>query len=248
MTVETHPSSGSRIASFHTEDVEQVENYRTMSKLALASLLLGLAAPACLFAPLLFMIPVLGAILGIAALRHIAKSDGMLAGRGAAVCGLAISVVMIAAAMSYAAVVHQLRANQASKFGQQWLSLLLEGKRSEAFRLTVAGSRPVQPPEPDAPPGRPVANPYDQFTENASIKLIEAAGAGASIRLDRTVAYESMPRGQFTIMQDFLVTPKNSATDGKAAGQPIGVTLTLDRSATDASSPPQWSVRNFKNP
>ena len=80
-----------------------------MSKLALASLLLGLAAPVCLFAPLLFTIPVLGAILGITALRHIDKSDGMLAGRGAAVCGLAFSVVMIAAAMGYATVAQQLR-------------------------------------------------------------------------------------------------------------------------------------------
>lgn len=247
MAVESHPSSRPRIASFHTEDVEQVESYRTMSKLALASLLLGLAAPVCLFAPLLFVIPVLGATLGIAALRRIAKSDEMLAGRGAAVCGLAISVFMIASAMSYAAVVQQLRANQASKFGQQWISLLLDGKRSEAFQLTVAGSRPAPPPEPGAPPGRPVANPYDQFTENASIKLIEAAGAGASIRLDRTVAYEARPRGQFTVMQDFLVTPKTSEPGGKTAGQPIGVTLTLDRSATDTPNPPEWSVRNFRN-
>jgi hypothetical protein len=248
MTVESHPSPPSRIASFHTEDVEQVENYRTMSKLALASLLLGLVAPVCLFAPLLFTIPVLGAILCIAALRRIAKSDGMLAGRGAAVCGLAISVVTIAAAMGYATVTKQLRANQASEFSQQWISLLLDGKTSEAFRLTAAGSRPLPPPEPGAPPGRSAVNPYDKFTENSSIKSLVAAGAGANIRFDRTVAYQARPRGQCTVVQNFLVTPKNSASDGKAAPQPIGVRLTLDRSATDTPSPPEWSVLNFENP
>ena len=67
----------------------------------------------------------------------------------------------------------------------------------------------------DAPPGRPVVNPYDQFTENSSIKLIEAAGAGANIRFDRTVAYETRASGQYTVVQNFLVTPKNSSSRRK---------------------------------
>ncbi len=219
-----------------------------MSKLALASLLFGLAAPVCLLAPLLFVVPLFGVVVSIAALRHIAKSEGALAGRAAAACGLALCVATLLASISHSAVTKNLRANQASEFGQQWISLLLSGKTEDAYRLTVAGSRPTPPPTPDEPPARQ-ANPYEQFTKNATIEALVAAGEGATIQSPHTLGYESRPLGQCIVVQQFHVTPQAAPSSGdNASRNPADAVLTLERSPTDPRRAPHWLVRNYQNP
>ncbi len=54
--------------------------YRTMSVLSIVGLVLGVAAPLAMFAPLLFAIPIAGAAVSLLALRRIALSEGRLSG------------------------------------------------------------------------------------------------------------------------------------------------------------------------
>ncbi len=248
MTVESHHTLTPHNSSFHAEDIDQVENYRTMSKLAIVSLLCGLAAPVCFLAPLLFSVPIFGAVLSIAALRHIANNEGRLAGRAAATCGLALCIAAMLASISHTTVTKHLRTKQAAEFGQQWISLLLAGKTEGAFRLTVNGTQPA----PQLPPGEsPVrqTSPYEQFTKNALIETLVAAGEAAAIHPQRTLAYESQPRGQCIVVQEFQVAPQNSPpSEDKASRAISAVVLTLVRSPTDPRRAPQWLVRDFQNP
>src|SRR5688572_8269686 len=88
--------SATQVPAIHAEDLDQVANYRSMSGLAIVSLLLGLLAPVCFAAPVFLAIPLFGTALSLFALRRIAASEGALAGKWAATAGLALCVVSAA--------------------------------------------------------------------------------------------------------------------------------------------------------
>src|SRR5262245_45308902 len=83
--------------TFHTDDVEALSDYRTLSVLALVSLVIGLASPLAFAAPLALAIPIIGIAVALVALHRISRSEGLLAGRWAAITGLALSVASIVA-------------------------------------------------------------------------------------------------------------------------------------------------------
>ena len=131
--------------AFHADDVDQSASYRTFSVLAIISLLFGLASPLCFVGPLLFGIPLVGAAVSLLAIRRIDTSEGVLAGRWAAVAGLALCVASLASNITRDMVGQHLRAAQAEAFGRDWISLLLTGHADEAFRLTVEGAHTPPP-------------------------------------------------------------------------------------------------------
>ena len=118
--------------AFHADDVDEAVAYRTFSVLAIIALLLGLASPFCFIGPLLFVVPLLGAAVSVLAIRRIDTSQGALAGRWAAVAGLALCVVSLVTALTRDMVGQHLRASQAEAFARDWLGLLIAGRPEEA--------------------------------------------------------------------------------------------------------------------
>ncbi len=120
--------------------------YRTVSILALVSLALGLVSPLAFFAPLLMVLPITGAILGLLAVRRIATSDGALIGRTAALAGLVLSVASITAASTRTQLTQYLLSRQARATAVEWFTLLQHGNVEQAFQLmTSSRQRPAQP-------------------------------------------------------------------------------------------------------
>jgi hypothetical protein len=162
--------------AFHADDTDEVVGYRTVSALAVVGMIIGLASPLCLAWPLLYWIPLLGAVICILAMRRIEASDGAVTGRGMATLGLVLCVLCGAAAVSRSLVTRTIRTAQAEDFGRDWIELLLAGDNEKAFRLTVEGNRrEVAPPEPGAT--APTQNPDEQFLENPLDTGMAAAGA-----------------------------------------------------------------------
>lgn len=115
-------------------DLEQIE-YRTLTPLAVVGLILGLCSPLAFLSTLLVIVPLLGIVVSLAALRRIASSDGSVIGRPAAVVGLVLSTICASAIPAQAAGMRWLMNRQAQPIAKQWFDLLAEGNPHEALEL-----------------------------------------------------------------------------------------------------------------
>ncbi|MCE9546269.1 MAG: DUF3299 domain-containing protein [Planctomycetia bacterium] len=95
MSIEVHPYESPSPA-------EGYEAYRALSSAAVASVLLALLGGLTLLTPWLGIIPLLGVLSGMLALRQIRLRASELAGRGLAWAGIGLSLVCLAAGWSYA--------------------------------------------------------------------------------------------------------------------------------------------------
>jgi hypothetical protein len=231
--------------AFHADDVELVADYRTLSALAIVGLLLGLASVLCLASRLFMVVPLIGAAISLVALRRIAASEGVLAGRGAAAAGLALCVACGLAAISRDAVTRHLRTRQAEEVGRNWLGLLLAGDTGTAFRLTVEASRPAPPP-PEPGMTAPRANPFEEFRKHPVLNAVSSVGSDAAIKMTRTRHYEPRPHGQFAISQQFSIAPSEAALAADPGLAPVLADLTLQRSSLPGERQSRWLVAEYQ--
>ncbi len=237
--VETDTRLPAAEPAFHADDTLEVADYRTVSALAIVSLLFGLASPLCIAWPLFMAIALVGAALSAIAIARIDASDGALAGRWAATAGLVLCVLSGTGAVSHDLVMRTIRSSQAEAFGGEWIELLLAGNTEEAFQLTVAANRHLPPREPGTP--APTETPYDHFLESPIVTELTAAGGDFDIRLEETLSYERQPRRQFVIQQKFNVVPRGEAAEQKRNE----VVLTLQRSRLAGERLSRWLVVSY---
>jgi hypothetical protein len=247
LKVETTTQAPSNQPAFHTEDLDQVASYRTLSALAIVSLLFGLAAPVSFVAPVFLAIPLFGTALSLVALRRIAASDGALAGKWAAATGLALCVASAAATISHAQATRFLHTRQAKQLGHQWVQLLVSGNTAEAFSLTVQSTR-QEPPEPPVnfPGGGPSEPPYDQFIKHPLIQALTSAGSGANVQFSETLEYAPQPNHQCIVQQQFDVTPSSTSAAGSQSNvTPVEAVVTLQLSRFPGESRLRWLVLSY---
>ena len=221
--------------AFHDDDPEQTIRYRSLSVLAIVGLVFGLASPLSFGAPLLMAIPVFGAAISWLALRRIAASEGALAGRWAAVTGLALCVVFGVAPISREWVIESLRSRQAVSFARDWLDLMRSGKTKQAFGLTIDSQRRPPPPEPGMPKQ---PDPYDKFVGTPVVKDLVAAGPDSQVRFEGTVGYEPKAFPHVYIRQRYEILPPASKTDA----HPVDLLLTLERLKLPAEGRARWMI------
>lgn len=225
---------------FHTDDLDQSGDYRTLSVLAIVSLVFGLASPLCFAAPLLMAIPVFGIAISILALRRISANSTALAGHWAATAGLILCVVFIVASVSRDLVFRSLRSHQAEEFGRSWIMKVLSGNSEEAFRLSLDGMRPPATPEPGAP--APKETPYQAYLGQPTIKTITAAGADSDVRFDGTLGFELQSSRRVNVRQRFEVMPHSTKVAANSAAQPVDVILTMQRAQLPGEGRSRWLV------
>jgi hypothetical protein len=216
-----------------TADDNAVPDYRTVSPLAIVSLIVGIAAPLCLAAPLLSVIPLFGAALALVALRRIGLSDGVMIGRRAALIGLVLCVGSVCAAASYPLAVRYLRTRQAAVVGTRWIDLVLAGDTPHAFELTTASLQAPTPPEDGQ-----ASDPTSQFAATTSVQDLVELGEPAKVRLERNLTYSPGRQGDCVIEQRYLVTP----TNGRADRQPMALRLKLQLGQLPGRAQWRWLI------
>lgn len=236
MATSTSPNASSQV--FHGNDPEQTTEYRTLSVLAIISLIIGLAAPLAVAAPFLLAIPLFGIAVSLVALRTIAVSGGVLAGRWAATVGLALCVASAVLPVSHDLIQRAVRLRQAETFGRSWVGMVTAGNIKQAFALTADGTRPMPPAEPNAPP-KPA--PYETFIEQPIIKALQAAGPGADIRVRDTVEFRPATYRSITVRQLYDVIPASASPTGTGV-QPIEFVLSLQRATLPRESMSRWLI------
>ena len=231
----TGTSSRVSTPAFHNDDPEQTTEYRSLSVLAIISLIFGLASPLCFGAPLLMAIPIFGIAVSILALRRIAASEGALAGRWAAVAGLILCVALAVAPLSREFALRYLRTHQAADFAQHWLSLVVSGRTEQAFRLTIDSTRGPAPPAPGEKAPAPT-NPYDTFMGLPLVKALAAAGADADIRFHGTVAYEPQTFPKVFVRQRYEIITSSL----QFGAHPVDLLLTMQRAKLPTEGRARW--------
>jgi hypothetical protein len=213
-----------------------------ISALALVSLVLGMASPLSLVAPLLWAIPLVGAALAIMTIRRIASSDGALVGRLAAVIGLALCVGSLAAAASRSIVTEQVLSRQAREFATEWLGVLQSGDTQTAFGYTAASMRgPAPPPPPGAPAEpEPKRDPLADFRDHPLVRYMTSVGKDAEVKFDRQVGNGPETAGDARLTEDFSVTPVKGSS-----APAVTVHVALQRSQPTSLSPGKWLISDY---
>jgi hypothetical protein len=142
------------------EGREDEVNGRTAGdqRLALVALVLGSAAALALAAPYLWLLPIAGAVVSVAALISIARDPQGKIGRPAAVAGLVLSLLFGAWAISNHLTRQRLLYQQSEAFGERWLQMVLDGDMHAAHQLKMGQDE-------RRPPGTDLAAYYQEDTE-----------------------------------------------------------------------------------
>jgi hypothetical protein len=116
---------------------DPADEYRALSGLAVVGLLLALASPLAFFSIALWLIPLAGVAVSAWALVRINADDSGLVGRKAAVAGLVISALVLAAAPADWFVYRWMLQREARQYAEIWLRLLRDNEPHKAHQLAV---------------------------------------------------------------------------------------------------------------
>lgn len=132
----TSSASEPRVSMFRDE-ASEISSYRAVSKLSILALALGLASLLAVVSPVLWILPIIGVLVAVIALRSITAHPQLLTGRGIAILALTLSCFTVA----FAPARHLTRQTrlyaQSRQWGEHWLELLRDGKVREAHQLRL---------------------------------------------------------------------------------------------------------------
>lgn len=220
-------------------------DYRAISPLALLGLVLGLASAAAFLHPLLFVLPVAAILACAVALRHASDPSSGVSGRGVALFGLALALVLggggVTRYVSHQAVIQR----QSREMARQWFASLAEGQPQSAHQLmvepekrTAAGAKLWQQYRDDGVLQSALRN----FVESPPAKALLWLGRDAQVRnYDIEFQIESSSKDQ--IREVYAVTFEDQ---GKK--KTFFVRLTLVRSTNHETGITGWRIADVAGP
>jgi hypothetical protein len=258
MEASRHPAllTDNEIAIHPDEEIA----YRSISASSMVGLALGLLAPLSLIGPLLWVIPIVGLTVSLAALMRIAASEGALVGRWAALAGLVLCVVSLSTAASRSTIAKVLVSRQARAAAIEWIATLQAGQSQQAFEQTVEGIRAASTP-PTKASGEadehdhssedhhghdhghdhgPTHTPLEEFQLHPLVHFLMHEGATMEASFERDLGVEFGARRDVQIDQQFTLR-----SAGDAAQPTATVEIVLVRSSPSAPGPTQWLVSSY---
>ena len=136
---------------------QSLVEYRSISKLALVALGLGLASALVLANPLLVPIPLVTVAVAIVSLRSIQSSGGQVVGRTPAIIGLCLATLFLGWGVAARFTRAMTLEAHAREFAEAWLKLVAEGDLQQADQLRLSPHNRV----------RSVAARKDVYEKNA---------------------------------------------------------------------------------
>lgn len=237
------------------DDVAAVAQYRSVSKLAVFALLLGVASLLALLSPSLIFLALFGVIISPLALRRVAASEGELIGRWVAIVGLVLSLAVGAGLIAQRATVERLVAEQATPWAQAWCDLVVAGKHEIALELTrpVAVRRPLDETLIDFYTTDETARQaLETFKSEDVVKLLSALESASQLEFGEVVAVVADSDGGYQVLQSATLLPPstnqgNDSTSGDESDAAEGVDFQVQLKRTSAASriPGAWLVSSY---
>jgi len=117
-----------------TEDMAQ---YRSISALAVLTLILGIASGLALFHVMLWVLPFLAIVIGVGTLYHIHRSGESLTGRSLATTGILLGCLFGAWAISQYVATAQLVEQEAREITEAWMTLVKAGNANRLHQQNL---------------------------------------------------------------------------------------------------------------
>lgn len=219
--------------------------YRPISAAAVAALVVGLSSPLAVFWSLLWLLPLLGVIVSAVALRNIKRSDGALAGRGLAVAGLALSLVVGSMVISTHYTRRYLLVAQGTPWAVKWCELLLEGRTEEALELKQGPStrRPLASLDEYYANNESAQARLVEFREEPLVKILTSAPEGARIVPGQILGVDRRPTGEYGVLRSYVLQTTASPKDGES---PISFLLEVDKAPARGIVESGWYIKGYK--
>lgn len=226
-------------------DPDREISYRPVSGAAICALVLGLLSPLAIFWKLLWLLPLLGVLVSTIALRGIDRSDGALAGRGLAITGLLMSLVIGSMVLAGEVTRKQLVVAQGTPWGMKWCELLLEGRTEEALELKQGPNvrRPFTSLEKYYAENDSAKARLAEFREEPLIKLLTTAPEGSRVVPGKVVGVDRRPSGEYGVLRNYELHPPASGPEGM---QPISFLLEVDKAPARGVVKSGWYVRGYE--
>jgi hypothetical protein len=221
----------------------QLIEYRSVSVLAVFALLLGLCAPLAMLGPVLWIVPALGVAVSVWALLAIAKSEGALVGRKAALTGLSLALVCGAAAASARVSEGWWLRGEARPVAARWFELLRDDQPLAAHQLTLTpGERATDASalESGYRDEENLRQSLERFVHNPLIRALLALGGKAEVRYYATESHHR-DGDQQRISQIYAITYPDDGRRVTFFGR-----LVLFRSLDRAAGKIHWQVLDYK--
>jgi hypothetical protein len=167
-------------------------DYRAVSAMAIASLLVSLLAVLAFWHPVLWIVPITAVVLGLLAVWRIDRRENELLGRGLAVIAICLSLVVLSAAGSRYGMLNYRAGVAAREMGLRWFEALRDGNPELAAQLSL---EPLQR-EPDGTDlqafyrSEPGATDYlGRFVAEPVVKAVLKLGPSARVRYVETLEH-----------------------------------------------------------
>jgi hypothetical protein len=230
-------------AAFTSPEDAQYSEPRAISWLAITAFALGWVSAGALVAPIMWILPVAGVAVAVAALRSIAADPERRIGRSLAVAGLILSLLFASWGVSNYFTRRHLVYRQAEALAKTWLRMVLDGRLREAHQLTI-------PQDQRRSPETDLADFYDKDEETRTsyadywkrppMQDLVEAGPDASIRF---LQDEKLEHATDSSDPTDLVTQRFEI-DYEKDGQPhrLEVRMVMARTRDRRSGEARWRV------
>lgn len=230
-------------------EADNVVHYRTVSRSAVASLLLGLLSAAALASKLMWCVPIVGVTLAIVALWTISKTESVVLGRKAAQIGLALSLLFFTSAITGHLVRQRSLRQQARPHTSKWIEMVREGRLREAHQMHL-------PQSERQPLGTNLQNYYeatrearedkDSFFKALPISKIVELGRQGKLRFEADVNASTIRESA----QNMDLIVQRYAIDYQLEGQPqtLSFLIHVSRMYDSEHGEARWRVREIADP
>lgn len=199
------------------DDVQAVAEYRSVSKLSVAAIVLGVASALAMISSGLLMVPLLGVIASLLALRQIAASDGQMVGRTAALLGLALSLAFGAGIYAREVAMQRLVVRESQHWSLEWCQLLMDGEILTALELRTSPNirRPFDETLQDYYETNDSAiESLAMFREDPVAQLLLNAPDDSRIEPGEVLEVERLSSGDFLVTQHFILSSPSQSEKG----------------------------------
>jgi hypothetical protein len=217
-------------------DEKPLAEYRSVSGIAVAAAILGLASPLVLLNPLLAPVPIAAFIAAAVALRTIGASGGQLVGRIPALVGLCLATFFLGWGFTAHLQRQSLLEQRAKEAADGWLELLQNGKAEQAHQFRLSPAARLSSPEALADhynSNKEAAEDLKSFRSSPGVRDLMTFGVDADVQFE---GLASTLRDGFS---DIIVL-KYSYARPAGERQPIWVHAT--RRYDETTKRPQWEI------
>lgn len=215
------------------------EAYAALSGMAVTALVLGLLSVTALIDPLALLVPLCGVVVGAWSLVRLARREGELTGRKAALAGLLLSILLGSVAAGQWVTHRRLLQAEARKVGAAWFERMAKGQPQLAHQLTLNPDSRQSSGEDSWAPYRENRGLHDELEKQLADKLFRvllALGEKATVRFYATEVIDRTTRDEVVVML-FVVT-----FDGDAGKKSFLVRVAVKRTPTEMEGRVPWKI------